>query len=80
MYTLIQSHCISHILGYVSQHPGGDSILNNAGGDSTEGVHAEHHPPTVWDVLAEYYIGDLKPGEVGRKVPMKTSATAAGKK
>ena len=25
------------VTAYVEEHPGGDAILNNAGGDSTEG-------------------------------------------
>lgn len=23
------------------------------------GVHGEHHPPHMWGVLEEYYIGDV---------------------
>ena len=30
---------------YVDEHPGGKAILNNAGGDSTEGFHGPQHPP-----------------------------------
>lgn len=48
------------ITDFVDTHPGGDSILNNVGGDSSEGVHGPQHPVTVWDVLAVYLIGDLK--------------------
>ena len=44
---------------YIDEHPGGDSILNNAGGDSTIGVHGPQHPASMWDVLKLYYIGDL---------------------
>lgn len=45
---------------YVDIHPGADAILRNAGGDSTEGFFGPQHPPTTVDLLAEYYIGDLK--------------------
>jgi cytochrome b involved in lipid metabolism len=45
---------------YVLDHPGGDSILANAGGDSSVGVHGPQHPVSMWDVLKLYYIGDLK--------------------
>ena len=45
---------------YVLDHPGGESILNNAGGDSSVGVHGPQHPVSMWDVLKLYYIGDLK--------------------
>lgn len=48
------------ITDYVYDHPGGESILTNAGGDSTAGVHGPQHPPSMWDVLKLYYIGDLK--------------------
>lgn len=48
------------VTDYIDQHPGGDTILHNAGGDSSEGAHGPHHPPSMWDVLIEYYIGDMK--------------------
>jgi cytochrome b involved in lipid metabolism len=48
------------ITDYIYDHPGGDSILANAGGDSTVGVHGPQHPPSMWDVLKLYYIGELK--------------------
>eukprot|EP00428_Durinskia_dybowskii_P072612 CAMPEP_0170394852 /NCGR_PEP_ID=MMETSP0117_2-20130122/21472_1 /TAXON_ID=400756 /ORGANISM="Durinskia baltica, Strain CSIRO CS-38" /LENGTH=76 /DNA_ID=CAMNT_0010651135 /DNA_START=128 /DNA_END=355 /DNA_ORIENTATION=+ len=33
---------------YVQDHPGGDSILANAGGDSSVGVHGPQHPVSMW--------------------------------
>lgn len=48
------------ITDYIFEHPGGDSILANAGGDSSVGVHGPQHPVSMWDVLKLYYIGDLK--------------------
>ena len=48
------------VTDYIDEHPGGLSILNNKGGDSSVGVHGPQHPPSMWDVLALYYIGDLK--------------------
>lgn len=47
------------VTDYVDLHPGGDSILNNAGKDSSEGVHGPQHPINVWDILAGFYIGDV---------------------
>jgi hypothetical protein len=44
---------------YVEEHPGGMAILNNAGGDATEGFHGPQHPPTVFDLLGDYWIGTL---------------------
>lgn len=48
------------VTDYIYDHPGGESILANAGGDSSVGVHGPQHPPSMWDVLKLYYIGDLK--------------------
>ncbi|XP_020264968.1 cytochrome B5-like protein isoform X2 [Asparagus officinalis] len=45
---------------YVFEHPGGDAILNNAGGDSTEGFYGPQHATRVFDMVDEFYIGDLK--------------------
>ena len=42
---------------YVEHHPGGDAIFAHAGGDCTEGFRGPQHPPTVWDLVAEYCIG-----------------------
>jgi predicted heme/steroid binding protein len=47
------------VTSFVDSHPGGDTILNNAGKDSSAGVHGPQHPVSVWDVLATYYIGEL---------------------
>ncbi|GBF88436.1 hypothetical protein Rsub_01148 [Raphidocelis subcapitata] len=44
---------------YVEEHPGGYAILNNAGGDATAGFHGPQHPPTVFDLLPDYYVGTL---------------------
>ncbi len=47
------------VTDYIDEHPGGDAILANAGGDSTVGVHGPQHPISMWDVLALYKIGEL---------------------
>eukprot|EP00611_Tribonema_gayanum_P020847 TRINITY_DN3897_c0_g1_i1.p1 TRINITY_DN3897_c0_g1~~TRINITY_DN3897_c0_g1_i1.p1 ORF type:complete len:439 (+),score=173.96 TRINITY_DN3897_c0_g1_i1:705-2021(+) len=44
---------------YLEQHPGGDAILNNAGGDSSAGFHGPQHPAQAAEVLQEFYVGDL---------------------
>jgi cytochrome b involved in lipid metabolism len=44
---------------YADQHPGGDAIYNNAGRDATEGFMGPQHPPSVHDLIPEYYIGWL---------------------
>jgi len=47
------------ISAYVELHPGGESILNNVGDDSSDGVHGPQHPASMWDVLSVYLIGEL---------------------
>lgn len=47
------------VTSYIDEHPGGTSILNNAGADSTEGFKGPQHPASVWDVLDLYYIGKV---------------------
>jgi len=44
---------------YVEEHPGGEGILNHAGGDSTDGFHGPQHPPRAFDILDDFYIGTL---------------------
>ncbi|KAJ7540867.1 hypothetical protein O6H91_10G034400 [Diphasiastrum complanatum] len=44
---------------FVDEHPGGYTILNNAGGDSTVGFYGPQHASKVFDMIDEYYIGDL---------------------
>ncbi|KAK3123330.1 hypothetical protein QOZ80_8AG0628740 [Eleusine coracana subsp. coracana] len=45
---------------YVEEHPGGDAILNNAGGDSTEGFFGPQHGTRVFDIIEDFCIGELK--------------------
>ena len=47
------------VTSYVDEHPGGDAILTNAGGDSTEAFTGPQHPPRVYDMIDEFCIGDL---------------------
>eukprot|EP01023_Acetabularia_acetabulum_P020332 TRINITY_DN2052_c0_g2_i1.p1 TRINITY_DN2052_c0_g2~~TRINITY_DN2052_c0_g2_i1.p1 ORF type:complete len:165 (-),score=25.61 TRINITY_DN2052_c0_g2_i1:348-803(-) len=47
------------VSSYVDEHPGGDSILSNAGGDTTEGFYGPQHPPRAFDVLDDFVIGTL---------------------
>lgn len=46
-----------NITSYVDEHPGGESILSNAGGDATEGFHGPQHPDTVFVMVEEFHIG-----------------------
>lgn len=56
---IIVDGSVYDITSYIDDHPGGDSILNNAGGDSSIGVHGPQHPISMFDVLALYKIGEL---------------------
>ena len=56
---IIVKNRVFDITEYVDEHPGGESILNDAGGDATEGFYGPQHPTTVEDHLEFYYIGDL---------------------
>ncbi|XP_051114004.1 cytochrome B5-like protein [Andrographis paniculata] len=47
------------VTSYVDEHPGGDAILMNAGDDSTEGFYGPQHASRVFDMIEDFYIGDL---------------------
>jgi cytochrome b involved in lipid metabolism len=57
---IIVDNNVYDVTDYIEEHPGGDSIMTNAGGDSTVGVHGPQHPISMWDVLALYKIGELE--------------------
>ncbi|XP_024020691.1 cytochrome B5-like protein [Morus notabilis] len=48
------------VTSYVEEHPGGDAILAHAGGDSTEGFYGPQHATRVFDMIDDFYIGDLE--------------------
>ncbi|GLT48508.1 hypothetical protein SLA2020_221290 [Shorea laevis] len=48
------------VTSYVEEHPGGDAILAHAGDDSTEGFYGPQHATRVFDMIDDFYIGDLK--------------------
>jgi cytochrome b involved in lipid metabolism len=56
--------CRYDVTEYVDEHPGGDSILKNVGGDATEGFHGPQHPITTFLMADEFCIGKLAEGEV----------------
>lgn len=57
---IIIDNKVYNVTDYLDEHPGGDSILKNVGGDASEGAHGPQHPASMWDVLKLYYIGDVK--------------------
>lgn len=52
---------VYNVTAYVEEHPGGQAILNNAGGMSTKGFYGPQHPTRVFDMIEDFYIGDLVP-------------------
>ena len=51
---------VYNVTAYVEEHPGGQAILNNAGKDSTKGFYGPQHPARVFDMIEDFYIGDLE--------------------
>ncbi|CAK9137048.1 unnamed protein product [Ilex paraguariensis] len=47
------------VTSYVEEHPGGDAILAHAGDDSTEGFFGPQHATRVFDLIDDFYIGEL---------------------
>ena len=47
------------VTSYVDEHPGGESILKNAGKDSTVGFHGPQHPSRVFQIIEDFLIGEL---------------------
>ncbi|KAL3535691.1 hypothetical protein ACH5RR_004152 [Cinchona calisaya] len=48
------------VTSYVEEHPGGDAILAHAGDDSTVGFFGPQHATRVFDMIEDFYIGDLQ--------------------
>ncbi|KAG7588138.1 Cytochrome b5-like heme/steroid binding domain [Arabidopsis suecica] len=47
------------VTSYVEEHPGGDAILDHAGDDSTDGFFGPQHATRVFDMIEDFYIGEL---------------------
>ncbi|CAN8245016.1 unnamed protein product [Cochlearia groenlandica] len=47
------------VTSYVEEHPGGDAILDHAGDDSTDGFFGPQHATRVFDMIDDFYIGEL---------------------
>ncbi|ESQ29420.1 hypothetical protein EUTSA_v10023761mg [Eutrema salsugineum] len=48
------------VTSYVEEHPGGDAILDHAGDDSTDGFFGPQHATRVFDMIEDFYIGELR--------------------
>ncbi|KNC47570.1 uncharacterized protein AMSG_02595 [Thecamonas trahens ATCC 50062] len=62
---------------YVDTHEGGDAILNNAGGDNTDGFHGPQHPSKAHEMLKEYYIGECLDADADGKAKAAVSISNA---
>ncbi|CAK8533930.1 unnamed protein product [Lathyrus sativus] len=56
---IIIKNKVYDVTSYVEEHPGGDAILAHAGDDSTEGFFGPQHATRVFDMIEDFYIGDL---------------------
>ncbi|KAG6550102.1 hypothetical protein Mapa_008058 [Marchantia paleacea] len=56
---LIIKDKIYDVTPYLDEHPGGESMLNNAGGENTKGFYGPQHPAWAYERLNDYYIGEL---------------------
>ncbi|CAA0838622.1 Cytochrome B5-like protein [Striga hermonthica] len=56
---IIIKNKVYDVTSYVEEHPGGDAILAHAGDDSTEGFFGPQHATRVFDLIEDFYIGDL---------------------
>ena len=51
---------VYNVTPYVQEHPGGEAILRNAGGDATDGFFGPQHPDRVFDLIDDFLIGTLE--------------------
>lgn len=58
---LIVKDKVYDVTPYVNEHPGGESILNNAGGENTKGFYGPQHPRWAYERIEEFFIGDIVP-------------------
>ena len=57
---LIIDRKVYDVTPYIAEHPGGDAIFKHAGSDVTTGFHGPQHPPRVYDLIDDFYVGKLR--------------------
>lgn len=62
LFMVVQNK-VYDLTDFVADHPGGDSILKLPGLDNTEGFSGIQHPAKVWDMIQDYYVGEVKKAE-----------------
>ena len=56
---LIIDNKVYDVTDFVEDHEGGSAILRKAGLDNSKGFKGSQHPAKVFEMIDEYYIGDL---------------------
>lgn len=56
---LIINEKVYNVSSFISNHPGGQNIMAENCGREVSGLFASIHSNIAWDLLREYYIGDL---------------------
>ena len=59
LFMVVQNK-VYDLTDFVADHPGGDTILRLPGLDNTEGFSGIQHPAKVWDMIQDYYVGEVK--------------------
>lgn len=57
---IILKEKVYDVTSYVEEHPGGSAILRHAGQDSTKGFYGPQHPERVFDLIDDFYLGELE--------------------
>ena len=57
-YLLIKNK-VYDVSTYIGKHPGGKSTITNRCGKEVTGIFASIHSNFAWDLLNDYYIGEL---------------------
>ncbi|XAR50688.1 hypothetical protein NMG60_11005083 [Bertholletia excelsa] len=57
---IIIKNKVYDVTSYVEEHPGGDAILAHAGDDSTEGFYGPQHGTGAFQLIEDFYVGDLE--------------------
>lgn len=60
LFIVVQNK-VYDITDFCEDHPGGaESLMRLAGLDNTEGFSGIQHPAKVWDMIQDYFVGDVK--------------------